>query len=120
MKVLIPLLSENDDAAFIKEASESAKEIIILIVVDASPAQKFGFTTSQINKGEKTVQEARKMISKKKKIEDIIEWGETEAKIHNNALLRQVDRVVMKTQHNQFFEKLVNKLRRDKIEVELI
>ena len=120
MKVLIPILSENDGPEFIKEASESAKEIVLLLVIDAAPNQRFGFTTSQISRAQKAIQDAKKLIGKKKKIEEVEEWGDTPTKIRNTALLKNVKKIVMKTQHNQLFETLVDKLRREKFEVELL
>ncbi|MEM4363997.1 MAG: universal stress protein [Candidatus Diapherotrites archaeon] len=120
MKVLIPLLGENDNEEFILQAAQKAKEIVILLIVENTPNQKFGFTTSQISKGEKLIEETKNKISKKKKVEDIIEWGDPSTKIINTALLKKVDKIIMKTQHNQLFEELVEKIKKEKIELELI
>ena len=52
--------------------------------------------------------------------EEIIEWGDTQSKILNLALLRKVDKVVLKKQDNQYFEELVKKLKSEKVDVEVI
>lgn len=120
MKVLIPLLSEGEDEEFLMKASEGAKEILLLLVVDTQPNQRFGFTTAQITKGRKLMENARNFLSKKKKIEEIIEWGDTQAKIVNVALLNKVDKAIVKGQNNQIFDELLERLRKENITVEVI
>src|SRR3989344_2479313 len=119
MKVLIPILSEleNDDA-FLEKALSGAQEAILLLVVDASPKEKFGFTTSHIAKARAVMEEVKKAVGKKRKTaEDVIEWGDTQGKIVNMALLRKVDRVFLKKQDNQYFGELVKKLEGEQIAV---
>lgn len=122
MKVLIPILSENEnDEQFIEEAIKGAKEAILLLVIDANPKQEFGFTASHIQKGRKVMEIVRESLGKKrKKSEELIEWGDTKSKILNLALLRKVDKVAMKKQENQYFEELAKKLKAEKIEVQVI
>jgi len=122
MKVLIPLLSEMEDEDFLRKAAEDAKEVILLLVVDTQPNQKFGFTTSQITKGRRLMETASNFLGKKKKIEEIIEWGETDLKIINIAKLNQVDKIVIKNQseNNLLFKELVEKIRSENIKLEVI
>lgn len=122
MKVLIPILSETEnDDVFLEKAVTGAKEVILLLVVDASPKDRFGFTTSFIQKARTVMEAVKKTVGMKRKpCEDIIEWGDTQGKIVNMALLRKVDRVFLKKQDNQYFEKLLRKLKEEKIDTEVI
>ena|SRR3989344_4609296 len=121
MKVLIPILSEENDEAFLEKALSGAQEVILLLVVDASPKEKFGFTTSHIAKARAVMEDMKKNVGKKRKTaEDVIEWGDTQSKIVNMALLRKVDKVFLKKQDNQYFRELVKKLGDEKIDTEVI
>ena len=122
MKILIPILSEReDDAEFLEKASKGANEIILLVVVDPSPKEKFGFAAGFLQKGRAVMEAAKKRLGEKRKTaEDIIEWGDTQSKIINIALLRKVDRIVFYRQQNQYFNGLVNRLIKEKIETEVI
>ena len=85
--------------------------MILLLVVDANPKEKFGFTTSFISKARAVMEEMKKAVGKKRKTaEDVIEWGDTQSKILNMALLRKVDKVFLKKQDNQYFKNLLKKL----------
>jgi len=122
MIVLLPILSdkENEDA-FLEEALKGAKEVILLIVVDSETNDEFGFATSHIQTARTILEEVKITVGKKrKKSEEILEWGNTASKILNIALLRKVDKVVLKQQENQYFEELVKKLRKEKIETQVI
>ena len=67
------------------------------------------------------MEELKKIIGqKRKRSEEILEWGDTQNKIINISLLRKVDRVVLKKQENQYFEELVKKLKKEKIPFEII
>ncbi|HIH09538.1 MAG TPA: universal stress protein [Candidatus Diapherotrites archaeon] len=122
MKILIPILSETEnDEAFIDKAVAGAKEVILLLIVDASPKEKFGFTTSFIQKARHIMEEVKKAVGKKRKpCEDILEWGDTMNKIVNIALLRKTDKVCLKAQDNQYFKDLLKRLKDEKIETEVI
>ncbi|HZX19402.1 MAG TPA: hypothetical protein VFF13_00115 [archaeon] len=122
MLVLLPILSDKEnDEKFLDEALKGAKQIILLIVVDAGKKEEFGFATSQIQKARKVLEEVSETIGQKRKsYEDILEWGDTNAKVLNLAMLRKVDKVILKKQENQYFKDLVKKLKHEKIEVEVI
>ena len=122
MMVLLPILSdkENEDE-FLEAALKGAKEVILLIVVDSDTNDEFGFATSHIQTARTILEEVKITVGKKrKKSEEILEWGNTVGKIINIALLRKVDKVVLKAQENQYFEELVKKLKKENIEVEVI
>ncbi|MCR4335973.1 MAG: hypothetical protein NUV57_05580 [archaeon] len=122
MTVLIPLLSEKEnDEEFLEQALKGTKDIILLIVVDANSKEEFGFATSHIQTARIVMEDVKTSIGKRRKrAEDIIEWGDTKNKIMNIALLRKVDKVILKKQENHYFEELVKNLRKEKIEVEVI
>jgi len=122
MAVLIPLLSEKEnDEEFLEQALKGTKEVILLIVVDADSKEEFGFAASHIKTARLVMEEVKATIGKKRKrSEDIIEWGDTKNKIMNIALLRKVDCVILKKQENQYFDELVKNLEKEKIEVKVI
>ncbi|MFH1391682.1 MAG: hypothetical protein ABIH20_05205 [Candidatus Diapherotrites archaeon] len=122
MTVLIPLLSEKEnDEEFLEQALKGTKEVILLIVVDADSKEEFGFAASHIQTARLVMEEVKATIGKKRKrSEDIIEWGDTKNKIMNIALLRKVDRVILKKQENQYFDELIKNLEKEKIEVKVI
>ncbi|HLC78948.1 MAG TPA: hypothetical protein VJG83_00825 [archaeon] len=122
MKILLPILSETEnDEVFLEKALNGAKEVLLLIVVDANPKEKFGFTTSFISKARSIMEEVKKSIGKRRKpSEDLMEWGDTQNKVINIALLKKVDKVILKKQDNQYFNQLVKRLEDERIETEVI
>ncbi|VVC00731.1 Uncharacterised protein [uncultured archaeon] len=122
MKILVPILSEKeDDPEFLEKVSKGATEIILLLVVDPSPKERFGFAAGFMQKGRAVMESARKRLGEKRKsAEDVIEWGDTQSKIMNMALLRKADKVIFYRQQNQYFNELVNRLIKEKIETEVI
>ncbi len=122
MKILIPVLSEKeDDPEFLEKASKGATDVILLVVVDPSPKERFGFAAGFLQKARGIMDNAKKLLGQKRKsVEDIVEWGDTQSKIINIALLRKVDKIVFYKQHNQYFNELVNRLIKEKIETEVI
>ena len=124
MRVLIPILSEQENnEAFLEQALKGAKEAIVLLVVDTNTntQEEFGFTTAHIQKGRAVIESVKEIIGRKrKKSEEIIEWGDPKSKILNLALLRKVDKVIMKSQENNYFKNLVKSQKDEKIEVETV
>ena len=120
--ILLPILSdEENNEEFLEKALKGTRDIILLIIVDADSNLEFGFAASQIQKARAVMEGVTEIIGKKRKrYEDIIEWGDTQSKILNLALLRKVDKVVLKKQENQYFEELVKKLKSEKVDVEVI
>lgn len=121
--VMIPLLSktENDDE-FIEKAVKGAREVLLMLVVDNSaPETRFGFALQQMAQGNEMIGAMKAKIRKKRKIvNEIIEWGSTRSKIVNTAKLKNVDKVVVRAQQNPKLGGLVDALKAEKIEVEVI
>ena len=122
MKILIPILSEKEnDADFIEKASKGANEVILLVVVDPNPKEKFGFAAGFLQKARGVMDSAKKTLGQKRKsVDDMVEWGDTQSKIINISLLRKVDKIVLHKQDNQYFNELLNRLIKEKIETEVI
>lgn len=123
LKVLIPLLSKTEnDAEFLERAVKGANEVTLLLVIDNSAdGTQFGFALQQMAAGNALSAEVKAMVGKKKKsVHDILEWGNTRSKIVNTAKLRRVSKVVLRAQEGKGFEALVEALRAEKINVEVI
>ncbi len=92
MKVLIPVISGTEnDPAFIDRASKGAKQIFILFVVEPS------MMSSEISHGNAVINDIKSALGKKKKkCEDIMEWGDTTRKIIGIARLNSIGKVVLK------------------------
>ncbi len=112
MKVLIPLLSKNElNEEFLDKAVKGANEVILLMVIDKEDSLK----ASDISSSTHFLEEVKKAVGKKrKKCEDLTEWGETTAKIKSIAIINKADKIALLKQENQFFEKLVEKLGEEK------
>jgi len=123
MRVLVPLLSKKEDREeFVEQFTSKAKEIILLIVIDtAAMSGQFGFAAGEIAQANILMQKMKAAIGKKRKTcEDIIEWGDTATKIEHLAMLRNVDKIYMVKQENQFSKKLLRELgeKLPKLEIE--
>ena len=114
MKVLIPLLSKQENKPeFLQRAVQGAKEVLLLLVIDTeSTPSQFGFVASEIGQGNTLMQDVKKQLEKMRKTcNDVIEWGNTETKIEHIAQLQHVDKIVLLKQDNQFFKKLLKQMR---------
>ena len=123
MKVLLPILSKKEnDSAFLERATKSAKEVILLLVIDTGAMHaESGFATAGIQQGNALLKEVKTILGKKRKnVSEVMEWGSTAAKITNLAKLRQADSVVLRRQDNQYFGELVAELRGNGLKVEVI
>ena len=91
MKVLIPVISGKEASpAFLEQASKGAKSIIILFVVEPS------MMSSEISHGSAVMREMRDALGKKrKKCEEIMEWGDTIRKITGTARLNNICKVAL-------------------------
>ena len=110
VKVLIPLLSkEENKAEFLEKATAGVKQLTLLTVIDTnSGKEKFGFTASQIGHCSNLAEDMRnKLKDNISDIDYITEWGDTLTKIEQIAQLKKIDKIVMKKQQNQFFDMLV-------------
>lgn len=122
-KILIPLLwkTENDEE-FLDAATEKAKEVFLLLVVDAAAVGgSFGFATAEISQGNAMIDAMKDRLQKKgKSVTDAMEWGNIKTKIEHFAQLKQVDKVVIKRHTAQFMDDLSEHLKKAKIKVEII
>lgn len=114
MKVLIPLLSKNEsNEEFLDKAVKGANEVVLLIVIDTDERSKL--RASDISSATHFLEEIKKLVGKKrKKCEDLTEWGETGKKIKNTAILNKVDKISILKQENQWFEEILKELKTEK------
>ena len=123
MKILIPLLSKDENKAeFLEKATVNSRHITLLTVIDTnSGKEKFGFAASQIGHCTSLAEEIRNKLSESiDDVDYIMEWGDTLTKIEQIAKLKMVDAIVVKKQANQFFDELVHSLKLRKLKVEVI
>ncbi len=122
-KIAIPLLNnKEEEGEFIENAIKGVKEVVLILVVDMNATtENFGFATSQISHGSEAIEKIKKSLQMKGiSVEDVQEWGDTFSKINTTAKLKQVKKIVVKAQDNQYFRNLIKKLRNEKYEVEVI
>ncbi len=112
MKVLIPLISKQElNEEFLDKAVKGANEVILLMVIDKEDSLK----ASDISSSTHFIEEVKKAIGKKrKKCEEFTEWGETTAKIKNTAIINKTDKIALLKQENQWFEDLIENLKKEK------
>lgn len=123
LRILIPLISKKENSEeFLDKAIEGVGEIILLIVIDTNAMnQQFGFAASEISNGSALMEDVKALIGQKgKRADDILEWGNTLTKIDHIAKLREVDKIVLVKQENQYFKDLVKNLKKEKLKVEII
>lgn len=123
MKVLIPLLSKQENNEdFLDKATAGAKQAILLLVVDTQAMHgQFGFAATEIRQGSMLLEQVKEILGEKRKpYKDIIEWGDTATKIEHIAKLNKADRVIMQKQNNKFFNDLVKNLKKQELEIETI
>ena len=114
MKVLIPLLSRHEkNEEFLDKAVKGANEVVLLIVIDTDERSKL--KAADISSATHFLEEVKKLVGKKrKKCEDLTEWGETRKKIRNTAILNKVDKISLLKQENQWFEEIIKELKEEK------
>lgn len=122
LKILIPLLSgRENDPLFINSLSKEVKEVVVLQIVDKQFLPKAGSAMAEVRQFRIVADELRKsLVSKKKKLIEMTEWGVTIPKIVSIALMQKVDYVLLVKQNTQFFEEVVDELKDNKIKFELV
>ncbi len=122
MKVLIPLLSKQEDSPdFVEKATKGAEEIYLLLAIDpADLSGQFGFAAHEISKGNKMMGLVTELVGPAKAVHQIVEWGETVGKIDNFYKLKHIDEIRVKKQENYWFEDIVKKLREKDLKVKVI
>lgn len=114
MKTLIPILSrKEDDPAFLEAALAETNDVIVLVTIDGNAlVGKFGFVASELSAGSKMMERISGILRKKKiKTDECVEWGDTATKISQLAQVKKVDKIAFVGQNNQYFDRLMEKLR---------
>jgi hypothetical protein len=122
MIVLAPLLSgkENNDE-YIEAISKGADKVIVLQVIDKEFMNKTSAAMGEVMQFSTLLSEIKQKIGqKRKKCDEITEWGSTIKKILGVAILQQVDKVVFVEQDNEFFKEILAELKKNKVKYELV
>ncbi|MDD3083971.1 MAG: hypothetical protein PHP82_03035 [Candidatus ainarchaeum sp.] len=122
MHVLAPLLNGKENSEeYINAISKGADKIILLQIIDRDFMNKTSTAMGEVMQFSTIMSEMIKKIGlKRKKCEEITEWGSTNKKIISIAIIQQADKVVLIEQKNKFFEDLINDLKKNKIKYETI
>ncbi|NMA44477.1 MAG: hypothetical protein GX950_01535 [Candidatus Diapherotrites archaeon] len=122
MNILVPLLSgKEDNPEFIKAITTNGKKIILLQIVDKEFLTKTSTAMGEVMQNQALLTKVKKSIqAKKKKVEEITEWGTTIKKILSIAILQKVDKVFLVKQDNQFFGDILKAMKKEKIPYEII
>ena len=122
MNILVPLLSgKEDNPEFIKAITANGKKIILLQIVDKEFLTKTSTAMGEVMQNQALLTKVKKSIqAKKKKVEEITEWGTTIKKILSIAILQKVDKVFLVKQDNQFFGDILKAMKKEKIPYEII
>lgn len=122
MKLLVPILTgRENEHIFVEAITSKVDQIILLQIVDKEFHSKAGSAIGEVRQLRIVVDELKKAIgAKKKKYDELTEWGNTIPKIISVALLQKVDKVVLVKQSNQFFDSILAELKKNKVAVEPI
>jgi hypothetical protein len=122
MKVLVPLLTGNENLPeYIEVITSKVDNIILLQIIDKEFMKKTSAAMSEVMHFHSLMDEMKKSIgAKRKSYSEITEWGKTTQKIASIAILQKVDKVVFIEQKNKFFEEIINLLKKEKIKYELV
>jgi len=122
MKVLIPLISgKEDNDEFIDTLCKGNEEIILLQIIDRDFMKKTSAAMGEVMHFSSLMTSVRKKIGlKRKKCNEITEWGSTIQKILSIAFIQKVDKVIFLEQKNKFFEDILIELKKNKIKYEII
>ena len=122
MKVLVPVISGKEKSeGFVSRVLSEGKEIVLLQIVDEEFHTKAGSAIGEVRNFRMAVEEIKKSaIARKKKYIELTEWGATITKIISIAILHGVDKVFLVKQENQFFEDIIDELKKNKIKFEVV
>jgi hypothetical protein len=122
MKILVPLLTGKEkNKVFLEAVTTKVDEVILLQIVDKDFLSRAGSAMGEMRQSRIVLEEMKKIIGqKKKKCDELTEWGSTISKILSISLLQKVDKVLLVKQENQFFEDILRELKKNKINVEVI
>jgi Ca2+/Na+ antiporter len=121
MRVLVPLLSGLEKEKVFLDSVVVADEVVLLQIVDKEFVSLAGSAMGELRQSRLIMEKIKKFIvSKKKKCVELTEWGSTIQKIVSVALLRNVDKVFFVEQRNQFFENILEELKKKRLKFEVV
>ena len=122
MKILAPLLSGKEDAPeYIDEITNKVDSIILLQIIDRDFMRETSKAMGEVMQSSNMMENLRKQIGqKRKKCEEITEWGHTAHKIISMAIIQKVDKVIFVEQDNKFFKDMLSELKKNKIAFETV
>ncbi len=122
MKILVPILTgRENEPAFIDAVCSKVDEVILLQIVDKDFHPKAGSAIGEVRQFRIVLDALKKEIgAKRKKYDELTEWGSTIPKIVSIALIRKADKVVLVKQDIQFFEDILKELKKNKVQFEVI
>ncbi len=122
MKILVPVLTGREkEPAFIEAITNKVDEIILLQIVDKDFSPRAGSAMGEVRQFRIVLDGIKKEIgAKRKKYDELTEWGSTIPKIVSIALIKKVDKVVLVKQEIQFFDDIVKELKKNKVHVDVV
>jgi len=122
MKILAPLLSGKEDAPeYIEAITNKVDSIILLQIIDRDFMRETSKAMGEVMQFSTTMENLRKQIGqKRKKCEEITEWGHTVQKVLSIAIIQKVDKVIFVEQDNKFFKDMLSELKKNKITFETV
>jgi ABC-type uncharacterized transport system fused permease/ATPase subunit len=122
MKILAPLLTGKENSVeYVTAITTKVDNIILLQVIDRDFMDETSKAMGEVMQFSSMMEDLRQQIGqKRKKCEEITEWGHTVKKVMGIALIQNVDKVVFVNQDNKFFKDMLKELKKNKIEFETI
>ncbi len=125
MKVLIPLLTgKENNKQFVETATAKVDEVILLQIVDKEFMNRTSTAIGEVRQFRTVMDDIKKAVgAKKKKCNELTEWGSTVKKILGIAILQKVDKVFLVKESTQFFEEITKELKKNKVvfeEIEIV
>ncbi|VVB75939.1 Uncharacterised protein [uncultured archaeon] len=122
MKVLVPLLTgKENNPMFIEAFTNKVDEVVLLQIVDKGFMSRTSSAIGEVRQFRTVMDEIKKIVgTKKKKCNEITEWGTTAKKILGIAVLQKIDKVFLVSDHTQFFEEVTKELKKNKVNFEAV
>ncbi len=122
MHVLAPIISGKESSEeYINAITNKADKIILLQIVDRNFMNKTSAAMGEVMQFHSILSEMKRLIGqKRKKCDEITEWGATIKKIVSIALIQKIDKVVLVEQKNVFFKEIIEELKKNKISYETV
>lgn len=118
----MPLLTgKENNPMFIEAFTNKVDEIVLLQIVDKDFMSRTSSAIGEVRQFRTVMDEIKKIIgTKKKKCNEITEWGTTAKKILGIAVLQKIDKVFLIADHTQFFDEVTKELKKNKIKFEAV